>query len=115
MKPQNPSGQSPPQSRRVRVLIIGLAGLLAVLQVRLWISGDGFSEVSRLRTQVELQREENAELADRNTRLEAEVDDLRGGFAAVEERARSDLGLIAPDETFYVFSGDEERGDAEGE
>ena len=110
-KPQQPS----PRARSTRVLIVGLLGLLAILQLRLWISEDGFSEVSRLNAQVELQRHENAELADRNTRLEAEVDDLRSGFAAVEERARSDLGLIAPDESFYVFSGDEERDDVEGE
>lgn len=98
-----------------RVLIIALIGLLAVLQVRLWISEDGFSEVSRLGAQVELQKAENAELAERNARLEAEVEDLRGGFAAVEERARSDLGLIAPDESFFVFAGDEDREEREGE
>ena len=98
-----------------RVLIILLFGLLAILQVRLWISADGFSEVSRLKTQVDLQRNENTELAHRNARLEAEVEDLRSGFAAVEERARSDLGLVAPDESFYVFSSDEEREDVDPE
>jgi len=113
-KPQQ-TQQTQPASRRARVLIIALVGLLAILQMRLWISAGGFSEVSRLKTQVELQRHENTELADRNTRLEAEVNDLRGGFAAVEERARSDLGLIGPDETFYVFSSDEARDDVEGE
>lgn len=92
-----------------RILILGLVGLLAILQVRLWISSDGFSEVSRLGAQVELQRRENAELERRNARLEAEVGDLRGGFGAVEERARSDLGLIAPDESFYVFAGEADR------
>ncbi|TDJ48554.1 MAG: cell division protein FtsB [Gammaproteobacteria bacterium] len=89
-----------------KVLIGVLIGLLAILQARLWVSEDGFSEVSRLGNQVELQRHENAQLAERNARLEAEVEDLRGGFAAVEERARSDLGLIGPDESFYVFAGD---------
>lgn len=98
-----------------RVLIIVLMGVLALLQVRLWISEDGFSAVSRLKAQVELQRYENAELAERNSRLEAEVEDLRSGFAAVEERARSDLGMIAPDESFYVFAGDDESDDVEGE
>jgi cell division protein FtsB len=93
-----------------KVLIGALVGLLAILQIRLWMSAGGFSEVSRLGNQVELQRHENAQLAERNARLEAEVEDLRGGFAAVEERARSDLGLIAPEETFYVFAGD---GDGE--
>ncbi len=86
-----------------RLLVVGLLCLLIVLQVRLWISRDGFSEVSRLRHQVELQRHENQELAERNERLAAEVGDLQNGFGAVEERARSDLGLIGDDETFYVF------------
>ena len=85
----------------------GLLCLLLVLQVRLWISSGGFSEVSRLRSQVELQTHENEELAERNERLAAEVEDLQRGVGAVEERARSDLGLIGEDETFYVFS--EER------
>ncbi|MFQ5635719.1 MAG: septum formation initiator family protein, partial [Gammaproteobacteria bacterium] len=75
----------------------------------------GFSEVSRLRAQVELQRNENAELAIRNTRLQAEVVDLDSGFAAVEERARSDLGLISPDESFYVFAGDGKDDDGGAE
>jgi len=82
--------------------------LLLVLQVRLWISSGGFSEVSRLQQQVELQKHENEQLTERNERLEAEVKDLQRGFGAVEERARSDLGLIGQDETFYVFS--EEQG-----
>jgi cell division protein FtsB len=102
-----------------RILILVLLGVLAILQARLWVSEDGFSEVRRLRGQVTLQRDENARLAERNDRLEAEVVDLRGGFAAVEERARSDLGLVAPDESFYVFaapaygSGDREEVEAE--
>ncbi len=94
----------PLRSVRLRFVVGGLVCLLLVLQVRLWISSGGFSEVSRLHTQVELQTRENEQLAERNERLEAEVADLEDGFGAVEERARSDLGLIGEDETFYVFS-----------
>ncbi len=96
------------KSFRLRLIIGGLLCLLLVLQVRLWISSGGFSEVSRLRQQVELQIHENEQLAERNERLEAEVKDLQRGFGAVEERARSDLGLIGQDETFYVFSKEQE-------
>jgi cell division protein FtsB len=85
--------------------------LFAVLQVRLWVSEDGFREMSRLHNQVALQQNENRELAARNARLDAEVKDLTRGFAAVEERARSDLGLVAPEESFYVF-GDAELQEA---
>lgn len=101
--------------RAARWLIVGLLVLLAILQTRLWISKDGFSEVSRLNTQVELQRTENEELDERNARLRAEVEDLRGGFAAVEERARSSLGLIAPEESFFLFSGEPDGEEVEGE
>lgn len=65
-----------------------------------------------MRGQVELQAHENEELAERNERLAAEVVDLQLGVGAVEERARSDLGLIGQDETFYVFS-DEPDGEDE--
>ena len=92
-----------------RVVVIALLGLLLLLQVRLWISRDGFAEVSRRQSQVELQQQENEERADRNARLSAEVEDLQRGFGAVEERARSDLGLIGKNESFFVFS--EESGD----
>lgn len=86
-----------------RVLCVGLGCMLLFLQVRLWLSEDGFAEMNRLRTQVALQDRENRALAERNRRLDAEVGDLKQGFAALEERARSDLGLISPNESFFVF------------
>jgi len=89
-----------------RLLIAGLVCILLILQGRLWISEEGFSEVQRLNDQVELQRTENEKLVERNQQLGAEVEDLQEGFGAVEERARSDLGLIGKDESFYVFSED---------
>jgi cell division protein FtsB len=95
-----------------RLIAVTLLSLLIVLQARLWIFNGGFSQVSRLRTQVELQSHENEQLAGRNERLEAEVEDLQRGFGAVEERARSDLGLIGQDETFYVFSEQQGGGEA---
>ena len=82
-------------------------GLLSVffllLQVRLWVSDDGYGEVARLASLISGQTAENARLNQRNQRLEAEVIELRKGDSAVEERARADLGLIGPDETFYLF------------
>lgn len=88
-----------------RLLCGILIALLVALQVRLWISEDGFRGVARLDAQVAAQRAENSQLADRNRRLEAEVADLRHGFSALEERARADLGLVAPNESFYIFAG----------
>ena len=82
-----------------------LAGTLLVvvllLQYRLWLSADGVHELTRLSAAVERQKEENAEAAERNEQLVAEVADLKAGMAAIEERARSELGMIGRNETFY--------------
>jgi len=94
----------------MRIAAVGLIVVLALLQLRLWVSDDGFRGVAQLRGQVAAQRDQNRELADRNRRLEAEVADLRQGFSALEERARSDLGLIGPNETFFIYSGRPDAG-----
>ncbi len=88
----------------LRVSAAALILVLVLLQMRLWVSEDGFRGVARLRGQVGSQMQENRHLAERNRRLEAEVADLRQGFSALEERARSDLGLVAPNETFYIVA-----------
>lgn len=87
----------------LRLLVITLILACGALQVRLWLSEDGWSEVLRLRNSVADQRAENDRLAERNARLRAEVADLKGGFAALEERARSDLGMIVDGESFYLL------------
>jgi cell division protein FtsB len=87
----------------LRITLVGLGLALVLLQLRLWASEDGFAEVHRLREQVEARRQENAALAERNARLSAEVRDLKRGASALEERARSDLGFVAPDESFYII------------
>jgi len=89
----------------LRVVSITLVVALGLLQLRLWFSEDGVRGVAQLRSQLVEQRAENRGLAQRNQRLEAEVADLRQGFSALEERARSDLGLIGSNETFYIFAG----------
>lgn len=87
-----------------RTAVVGLVLLLVLLQGRLWVSDDGLREVARLERLISQQRQENARLARRNYRLEAEVRQLRAGETAVEERARSDLGLVGHGETFYLFA-----------
>ena len=82
---------------------LGAALLVVVvgLQYRLWLSGDGVRELARLSEAVEHQKSENTELEDRNEQLVAEVADLKAGMAAIEERARSELGMIGRNETFF--------------
>lgn len=89
----------------MRLLVGVLLAVLGLLQFRLWVSEDGFRGAAQLRGQVAAQRNENQRLAERNRRLDAEVSDLRQGFSALEERARSDLGLIGPNETFVIVVG----------
>jgi len=72
-----------------------------LLQYRLWLSGNGIREVSRLKVEVQAQRAANDEFAQRNRQLGAEVFDLKKGMTALEERARSELGMIASNESFF--------------
>jgi cell division protein FtsB len=85
----------------VRWLAGALLVVVLLLQYRLWLSGDGVHELTRLSEAVERQKAENAELVERNRQLAAEVTDLKAGLSAIEERARSDLGMIGRNETFY--------------
>lgn len=71
------------------------------LQADLWLSDDGYRKTRELRRAVVEARQENEALGERNAALEAEVQNLKTGSEAAEERARSDLGLIGPRETFY--------------
>jgi len=87
--------------RALRVLVLLLAVLLAWLQYRLWFGGNGTRGVAALDAQVQQQARDNAGLTQRNEALAAEVEDLKSGEAAIEERARSELGMIKPGETFY--------------
>jgi len=82
-------------------LAAALGLVLLLLQYRLWFSADGVSEVWQLRNATATQRQQNAALSERNRQLAAEVRDLKQGYAALEERARNDLGMIGRNETFY--------------
>jgi len=82
-------------------LVLSLLAALLLLQYRLWMSNDGVHEVWRLGSAVSAQQSENSRLAERNRQLAAEVRDLKQGYTALEERARTDLGMVAGNETFY--------------
>lgn len=78
-----------------------LFSLLLVLQYTLWFGNGGLLRVWQLNSMVDKQEVENEQLVERNRALEAEVIDLKQGLEAIEERARSDLGMIKKDETFF--------------
>ncbi len=72
------------------------------LQYRLWVGDGSFAEVWRLQQAVQSQIKVNQELIARNSRLDAEVVDLKSGHDAIEERARINLGMVGRNETFYM-------------
>lgn len=86
----------------MRSLLVVLLILLALLQYKLWLGEGGFTDVKRLEQKVVEQQQENALLQQRNEELQAEVADLREGIEAIEERARSELGMIQEEEEFYL-------------
>ena len=85
----------------MRFFTFTLAAVLVLLQYRLWVSDQGVREVSRLNLALATQLSENREQVGRNRQLAAEVTDLKEGMSALEERARSELGMIGNNETFY--------------
>jgi cell division protein FtsB len=85
----------------IRIAVGVLLLALLALQYRLWVSGSGLREVWRLEQAITAQQHENDGLESRNRALAAEVRDLKEGQAALEERARTDLGMIGANETFY--------------
>jgi cell division protein FtsB len=87
----------------MRVVAIILVALLAVLQWPLWFGKGGWLRVAELDRQLVAQREANQRLEGRNAVLAAEVRSLREGREAVEERARLQLNMVRPDETFFQF------------
>jgi cell division protein FtsB len=82
-------------------IIAGLVVILALLQYKLWIGNGSFAEVYQLNQTIAAQEKKNAAFKERNLALEAEVNDLSHGMDAIEERARSELGMIKNDETFF--------------
>ncbi len=85
----------------MQILVAALIAVLVFLQYLLWVAEDGVRQTHTLKIAVQVQRENNAALAERNSALTAEVEDLKRGLMAIEERARADMGMIRKDETFY--------------
>ena len=85
----------------LRIVAGLLLALFLALQYRIWVSPNGVRDLWRTEAAIEQQKEENERLAERNRTLAAEVRDLKEGRAAIEERARTDLGMVGPNETFF--------------
>jgi cell division protein FtsB len=98
-------------SWRLQLLFAVLILILFGLQYRLWVGEGSLAEVSALRQQLAGQGAELHNLRERNATLRAEVEDLKKGLAAIEARARSELGLIRQDETYFQLLPQEALSD----
>jgi cell division protein FtsB len=85
----------------VKLLTLTLALLIALIQYPLWLGKGSWFRVWEVDQQIRAQRDTNRKLQARNHALEAEVRDLKVGLDAIEERARSELGMIKQDEIFF--------------
>ena len=95
----------------MRIVIWILLLLLVVLQYRLWVGEGSLAEVHALRQEIEGRKAELERLRIRNQALQAEVNDLKQGLEAIEERARSELGMIRQGEIFYQVIEPSTEGD----
>ena len=85
----------------IKVVILLMTLLLIIIQSFFWVSDGGIREAWELDREVEIRKNENQQSRDRNISLDAEVKDLKQGLSAIEERARTDLGMIEEEETYY--------------
>jgi len=92
---------------RIIAIILGL--LFLVLQYDLWIGEGSLATVWRLQKEITTQKVENKKISKRNESLVAEVNDLKKGDAAIEERARNELGMIKKGETYIQVVDDKKQ------
>lgn len=91
----------------MKLLTLLLVTLIALLQYPLWLGKGSWLRVWDVDQQLRAQRETNLKLQSRNAALDAEVLDLKQGFDAIEERARSELGMVRQDEIFFQLLDDQ--------
>ena len=90
----------------MKLLTLALVTLIALLQYPLWLGKGSWLRVWDVDQQLRAQRETNLKLQSRNAALDAEVRDLKQGFDAIEERARSELGMVKQDEIYFQLLDD---------
>ncbi|MDP2902988.1 MAG: septum formation initiator family protein [Methylovulum sp.] len=85
----------------MKILIVIILLLTAHLQYRLWLGDDSIEQIKASELRLENLKKQADEKKQRNDALYAEVEDLRKGQEALEERARDELGMIKENETFF--------------
>jgi cell division protein FtsB len=94
----------------MKFLTLALVGLIAALQYPLWMGKGSWMQVFDVDRQLSAQHEANRKMGARNAALDAEVRDLKRGMDAIEERARSELGMIKQDEVFFQIMENQRSG-----
>ncbi|KGY08307.1 cell division protein FtsB [Vibrio sp. MarTm2] len=92
----------------MRIFALTLLIILGWLQFELWFGKNGISDFQLVNADIEVQHQVNGNLQTRNNEMFAEIDDLRQGLDAIEERARHELGMIKEGETFYRIIGEDD-------
>ena len=100
---------SGPRPLAVKLLRYALLALLLALQYPLWLGSGGLISLWKLKSEIAVQKTENASLRQHNRALEAEVQDLKQGLASAEERARLELGMVKKGESFYQIIENQDR------
>ena len=88
----------------MRLVTIALIILFLLLQVDIWIKKDGYKRKVELAEMIEIQTEANKEMTIRNNQLQQEILDLKNGTEAIEEKARTEMGMIKEGEEFYLIA-----------
>ena len=91
------------------VLMGFLLLMIAYFQYRLWVGEGSIANLSSVQQQLEQRRDANDSLLARNQRLLEEVKSLKSGTTAIEQRARTDLGMVKENETFYLIVSDKKH------
>ena len=95
----------------MRWLALAFIALIVALQYPMWLGKGGWLQVREFDRGLAAQKEANARLKLRNDALDADVRDLKTGFEAIEERARSELGMVKQDEVFFQL---QQRSEQDG-
>ena len=85
----------------MRILLVFLLLIFFALQYRLWVGEGSYAEVVHLQNEIDLKKQDLDRMQKENRQLRAEIEDLKSGLAAVEERARNDLGMIKEGEVYF--------------
>ena len=88
----------------MRILTLILIIVFILLQIDIWFKEDGKKRTEELNQMISIQQQENKEMMIRNSELEQEIKDLKDGTEALEEKARTEMGMITEGEELYLIA-----------